>query len=127
MAEDNPGIDSSIFGAHSTHGASASAAARGVVKLEEILKAANWSSVSVFQKFYHIKQPMEGPSLIKIAWKERRTTQLMCETAFCTIIVRMAKTTSVVANYSGLYEEGEVDHINCPHPPSLEQEELIKG
>ena len=30
----------------------------------------------------------------------------------------MAKTTSVVASYSGLYEEGEVDHINCPHPPS---------
>ena len=47
------GIDSSIFGAHSTHGASASAAARGGVTLEEILKAANWSSESVFQRFYH--------------------------------------------------------------------------
>ena len=30
----------------------------------------------------------------------------------------MAKTTSVVASYSGLYEEGDVEHINCPHPPS---------
>ena len=47
------GIDSSIFGAHSTHGASASAAARGGVTLEEILKAANWSSESVFQRFCH--------------------------------------------------------------------------
>ena len=47
------GIDSSIFGAHSTRGASASAAARGGVTLEEILKAANWSSESVFQRFYH--------------------------------------------------------------------------
>uniref|UniRef100_A0A1X7VNU7 Tyr recombinase domain-containing protein n=1 Tax=Amphimedon queenslandica TaxID=400682 RepID=A0A1X7VNU7_AMPQE len=47
------GIDSSIFGAHSTRGASASAAARGEVTLEEILKAANWSSESVFQRFYH--------------------------------------------------------------------------
>ena len=47
------GIDSSIFGAHSTCGASASAAARGGVTLEEILKAANWSSESVFQRFYH--------------------------------------------------------------------------
>ena len=47
------GIDSSIFGAHSTRSASTSAAARGGVTLEDILKAANWSSESVFQKFYH--------------------------------------------------------------------------
>ena len=47
------GIDSSIFGAHSTCGASTSAAARGGVTLEDILKAANWSSESVFQRFYH--------------------------------------------------------------------------
>ena len=49
------GIDSSIFGAHSTRSASTSAAARGGVTLEDILKAANWSSESVFQKFYHKK------------------------------------------------------------------------
>ena len=24
----------------------------------------------------------------------------------------------MVASYSGLYEEDEVEHINCPHPPS---------
>ena len=24
----------------------------------------------------------------------------------------------MAASYSRLYEEGEVDHINCPHPPS---------
>ena len=47
------GIDSSIFGAHSTRSTSTSAAARGGVTLEDILKAANWSSESVFQKFYH--------------------------------------------------------------------------
>ena len=47
------GIDSSVFGAHSTRGASASAAAKGGVTLEDILKAANWSSESVFQRFYH--------------------------------------------------------------------------
>uniref|UniRef100_A0A1X7VW67 Tyr recombinase domain-containing protein n=1 Tax=Amphimedon queenslandica TaxID=400682 RepID=A0A1X7VW67_AMPQE len=47
------GTDSSIFGAHSTRGASASAAARSRVTIEEILKAANWSSESVFQGFYH--------------------------------------------------------------------------
>ena len=47
------GIDSLSFGAHSTRGASASAAARGGITTEDILKAANWSSESVFQKFYH--------------------------------------------------------------------------
>ena len=44
---------SSVIGAHSTRGASASAAARGGITTEDILKAANWSSESVFQKFYH--------------------------------------------------------------------------
>ena len=29
------------------------------------------------------------------------------------LILRMAKPTSVVASYSGLYEEGDVEHINC--------------
>ena len=43
------GINPDIFGAHSTRGASASAAARGGITLEDILKAANWSSESVFQ------------------------------------------------------------------------------
>ena len=47
------GINTEIFRAHSIRGASASAAARGGVTLEDILKAANWSSESVFQKFYH--------------------------------------------------------------------------
>ena len=42
------GINTEIFSAHSTRGASASAAARGGVTLEDILKAANWSSESVF-------------------------------------------------------------------------------
>ena len=49
------GIDSSIFDAHWTCSASTSAAARGGVTLEDILKAANWSFESVFQKFYHKK------------------------------------------------------------------------
>ena len=46
--------------------------------------------------------------------------------AFWYIILRMAKTTSVVVSYSGLYE-GDVEHINCPHPPPIIKEELIKG
>ena len=74
------GIDYSIFGAHSTRGASASAAARGGVTLEIILKAANWCSESVFQIKKWIERLMEEPSLItRIAWKKLQTTQLMCE------------------------------------------------
>ena len=41
----------------------------------------------------------------------------------------MAKITTVVASYSRLYEEGDVEHINDPHPPSQIEniiEELIK-
>ena len=34
----------------------------------------------------------------------------------------MAKTMSVVASYSGLYEEGDVEHINCVWPVSATQQ-----
>ena len=47
------GIDTSIFGAHSTRGASASAAAKAGITIGNFLKAANWNSESVFQRFYH--------------------------------------------------------------------------
>ena len=41
-------------------------------------------------------------------------------TGRCTAqIVRMAKAGKVAASYSGLYEEGEVAHINCVWPVSL--------
>ena len=45
------GIDTAIFSAHSSRGASSSAAAN--VGTNDILKAANWSAESVFQKFYY--------------------------------------------------------------------------
>ena len=47
------GIDTSIFSAHSVRGASSSAAASTGISTAEILKAANWSSESVFQRFYY--------------------------------------------------------------------------
>ena len=47
------GIDISIFSAHSVRGASSSAAASTGVSTAEILKAANQSSESVFQRFYY--------------------------------------------------------------------------
>ena len=42
-----------MFKAHSIHGASTSAAANAGVTANDILNAADWSSKSVFQKFYY--------------------------------------------------------------------------
>jgi len=47
------GIDTGIFKAHSIRGASTSAAANAGVTTNDILNAADWSSESVFQKFYY--------------------------------------------------------------------------
>ena len=47
------GIDISIFKAHSVHGASTTAVANALVPLDEILKMADWSTTSTFQKFYY--------------------------------------------------------------------------
>ena len=47
------GMDTSIFKAHSTRGASVSAAKNMGVTTKEILETANWSTESVFQKYYY--------------------------------------------------------------------------
>jgi len=54
------GIDVNIFKAHSTRGASVSAAAESGVTTADILKAADWSAESVFRKFYY--RPTHDPS-----------------------------------------------------------------
>ena len=47
------GIDTSTFKAHSVRGASVSAAASAGLTSNQILHAADWSSESVFQRFYY--------------------------------------------------------------------------
>ena len=47
------GVDTTIFQAHSVRGASSSTAANMGITTNDILKAADWSSESVFQKFYY--------------------------------------------------------------------------
>jgi len=47
------GINTDIFKAHSIRGAAASKAACSGVTISEILQAADWSSESTFQRFYH--------------------------------------------------------------------------
>jgi hypothetical protein len=54
------GIDISIFSAHSVRGASSTTAANMGITTNDILKAADWSSESVFQKFYY--KSTENPS-----------------------------------------------------------------
>ena len=47
------GIDVSIFSGHSVRGASTSAAAGAGVTMNDIMQAADWSSESVFRRFYY--------------------------------------------------------------------------
>ena len=47
------GIDVTVFTAHSTRGASSSAAADSGITTGDILKTADWSTDSVFRKFYY--------------------------------------------------------------------------
>ena len=54
------GIDVSIFSGHSVRGASVSAAAGAGITTNDILKAADWSSDSVFRRFYY--RPVHDPS-----------------------------------------------------------------
>ena len=54
------GIDTSVFSAHSVRGASSPTAANLGITTNDILKAADWSSESVFQRFYY--KPTEDPS-----------------------------------------------------------------
>ena len=57
------GIDTAIFKAHSTRGASTSAAALRGVTTSDIILAADWSSDSVFRRFYY--KPVHDPTFGK--------------------------------------------------------------
>ena len=71
MVLDKAGIDSSIFEAHSMRGASTSAAARAGITTADIMKAAEWNSESVFQRFYYkpTRDSSFGTAVLAIADK----------------------------------------------------------
>lgn len=52
MVLKNAGIDTDIFKAHSVRGTSTTAAVNSV-PLDDVMKMADWSCVSTFQKFYY--------------------------------------------------------------------------
>ena len=69
------GIDTSVFNAHSVQGASSSAAANLGITTNEILKAADWSSESVFQKIItsqlqipHLGEWCSQPMIVSSEW-----------------------------------------------------------
>ena len=47
------GIDTSVFKAHSVRGDSSTAASMKGVSIEDILRTADWSNDSTFQRFYY--------------------------------------------------------------------------
>ena len=53
MVSKNAGIDSDIFKAHSVRGVSTTAAVNSNVPLDDVMKMADWSCISTFQKFYY--------------------------------------------------------------------------
>jgi len=61
---DLAGIDTQYFKAHSFRGASASAAASGGCKLQNILKTADWRTDKNFKKFY-LRKPVHDISFYK--------------------------------------------------------------
>jgi integrase len=54
----NAGIDTSVFKAHSTRGASTSKANKFGISVGQIMKQANWRSANTFQRFYN--KPIQG-------------------------------------------------------------------
>ena len=68
------GVDTSIFTAHSVRGASVSKTANMAVTTKDILKAANWSSESVFQRF--IPNLLKLHSMAKLIKRQIRSALL---------------------------------------------------
>ena len=60
----NAGINTELFKAHSVRGASTTAAANSNVPLDDVMKMADWSRVSTFQKFHY--KPVFEASMVTV-------------------------------------------------------------
>ena len=65
-----PGIDTSIFTAHSVLGASTLGALNQGISIPDILKMASWSNESTFQKFYYRPQFNSSPGKAVLSMRE---------------------------------------------------------
>ena len=86
------GIDTSIFKAHSVRGASTSAAANQWVTTEDILKAADWSNSSTFQRFYYkpVRNATFGRTVLSVSYEQHNWYVRL---SLLKYNIRMAKTT----------------------------------
>ena len=66
------GIDTNVFKAHSVRGATTSAASNQGVTTEEILKAADWSNSSTFQRFYYkpVRDATFARTVLSVSYKQ---------------------------------------------------------
>ena len=67
------GINTNIFKAHSVRSASVSTAANAGITTNDILKVADWSNATVFQKYYY--KPERDPTFEKTVLSKLSTTK----------------------------------------------------
>ena len=74
------GIDVFIFSGHSVRGASTSAAAGSGVTMTDIMQAADWSSESVFRRFYYRPSynTTYGRAVLSSSSSETKTFPVWC-------------------------------------------------
>ena len=70
-------IDTKTFKAHSVRSASASAAASASLTTNQIMNAADWSSESVFQRFYYRPPSGNQVGVAVLSTKSRFSTNIM--------------------------------------------------
>ena len=76
------GVDTERFPAHSTRSASTSQASMKGVPIAEIVKAANWSSSSTFERFYH--RPSDPSAFTKAVLQSRSDGRYVpCKSYMC--------------------------------------------
>ena len=112
---DLAGIDTKTFKAHSVRGALTSAAASAGLMTNQIMIAADWSSESVFQRFYY------RPPSTNLALLSTVTTNitLTCDLSIPKCNYLNGSDHRVIASYSGLHEECEVNiSTSLPALPS---------
>ena len=81
------GVDTSKFKAHSTRAAAATKAAMSGLTVDEIMKAVDWSTEGVFQKFYYRPQhSVEFGSSVLAASASKSHVDMETELAFRSII-----------------------------------------
>ena len=112
------GIDISIFNAHSVRGASSSAAAVAGITTNDILKAANWSSESVFQRFYYRSSddPSYGRAMLSSNQATNNTVD-MWEWAFWNIIHKWLRLRSDCKLFGIVWRRWSRAYQRPTHPP----------